>query len=62
MKHLCVLLKYVRMTSKQEYLVDLYLVPPYLTKFFFNFVLMFIFEREREHEWGRLRERERHRI
>ena len=50
MKHLCMLLKYVRMTSKQEYLVDLYLVPPYLTKLFFNFVLMFIFEREREHE------------
>lgn len=39
MKYLFILLKSVRMTSKQEYLIAIYLFSPYLTNslfFFFN--------------------------
>lgn len=39
MKYLFILLKSVRMTSKQEYLIAIYLFSPYLTNslFFFKF-------------------------
>lgn len=39
MKYLFILLKSVRMTSKQEYLIAIYLFSPYLTNSFFFFFL-----------------------
>lgn len=39
--HLFMLLKYLRMTPKQEYLIAFYLLPPYLTNsLFFKFTLL----------------------